>query len=191
MPPGFGFTPTDETVKLPQARSADRAHLGDWPARRALWVNHVGRAPCHAAVRSIRADDGAKLAPGGKIVKQPQCQPCNPRGSQNADGSRDLATSFWRPNAGVLGIDVATGEGDWPAPLQSHTGASATQVLSSSRCGSRRTHRQRSWLALGRLWLRSACPSRPGPNGSPSWATTTLDVRSRDATAECPPLSVG
>ena len=23
----------------------------------------------------------------------------------------------------VLGIDVATGEGDWPAPLHSHTGA--------------------------------------------------------------------
>ena len=67
----------------------------------------------------------------------------------------------------VLGVDAMTGEGDWPAPLQNHVaavgegGLVVVEVWESQDA-------QAAFMVSPRVQrsLRSACPSRPGWNGS-------------------------
>jgi hypothetical protein len=77
----------------------------------------------------------------------------------------------------ILGLDPATGGGDWPAGLLSHTGAAGITAASlSSRCGTHSSRRKPSWP---RGWdqrsAKRAYPSRRGSSGCPSWGTTALD----------------
>ena len=77
----------------------------------------------------------------------------------------------------ILGLDPATGGGDWPVGLLSHTGAAGPSggFIVFELWDSRES--QGAWMAsrLGPALGQAGYASRHGSSGCQSWGTTTLE----------------